>query len=869
MPQIEPNRLFSLASVEAVASALAVQYRELLLERERTESAEIDARTSCDDADREAISSWHEEAQSRELEEAVELGREENLPATRCFSRFDRLEPEAAYRVLDRLESIFEYGPTLFTSRAGLPGFFSHVLRPEILDLVVGVLPVSEGGRILDVSPGLGFLTERLLSGSAGTRAHIYPVGEPTDESTCTSRDSVRTNAGFDVADLQGRMLPLDRVTRLSGRSAELLGQLDATYDCVLCVPPNWAEICSDPLASRSWSNLVFDMLERVAGGGSFAAVVAPEVVFNPRFRQFLSSGRCSLRAAVAMDLTLAYATASLRGVYPEWQLQEARESEADLRDRMRRSPLFLFGWGVPTETMWAASVRRRSDISLVVSFLRGQGGERLIDAGEKMLTVSRARFFGLVDAILHRQCADARSWRTVPKGPLSSCAKSVGRCTGVRETHLIQESTNVFEESVLFLNQRDFSPERLYFGDGLVRPRVADRLLQGSEVVVAFIDVDVKVASRDYLETIMASDLAGPVADLVSGRLSGLVEAGNDDAALADALVDVPFPLPEMRDQMRIVDAQRMAQDLAEDPVQILENPETVAKIIAQILERPLNGFEVSVYEGYPFLIAYPYHLLRSVIDIPSLQREQLRVAENLLAYLASLALCVVPEASRSELGADLKSSFEGGVSPGDWQQIAQKSIRLAALRSDSDLALELDRLRVGSSKSGMGKSVQILVKAKNDFKHDRAPTSGPAQTKSCDEVEIALRTCYEQLSFLTRFRHSLIVDVDAVRGNRTRLRLTGLSLVGSHPGHPRVDFESDVHVPKNDVCVHMTNGQVMSLYPFITSRTCPTCAMRENYFIDRWDYQRGIVTLKSFERGHTVVDDGWGEELRRWSGD
>ncbi len=41
--------------------------------------------------------------------------------------------------------------------------------------------------------------------------------------------------------------------------------------------------------------------------------------------------------------------------------------------------------------------------------------------------------------------------------------------------------------------------------------------------------------------------------------------------------------------------------------------------------------------------------------------------------------------------------------------------------------------------------------------------------------------------------------------------------------------------------------------LYLFIVASNCPNCRYRETYFIDRWDDRKGMVILKSFERGHT----------------
>ena len=55
------------------------------------------------------------------------------------------------------------------------------------------------------------------------------------------------------------------------------------------------------------------------------------------------------------------------------------------------------------------------------------------------------------------------------------------------------------------------------------------------------------------------------------------------------------------------------------------------------------------------------------SIVDSRDLYREQLRIAENILAFLASVSLVLLRKQDRDEAGIDLKEYWRSGISPGD----------------------------------------------------------------------------------------------------------------------------------------------------------------------------------------------------------
>jgi len=74
--------------------------------------------------------------------------------------------------------------------------------------------------------------------------------------------------------------------------------------------------------------------------------------------------------------------------------------------------------------------------------------------------------------------------------------------------------------------------------------------------------------------------------------------------------------------------------------------------------------GFQVANF--YPFPIAYGYRLLASISNPTDLYKEQLRVGENILAFLASVAMSLIQPADRASAGLDVRDIWDGGASPG-----------------------------------------------------------------------------------------------------------------------------------------------------------------------------------------------------------
>jgi len=105
-------------------------------------------------------------------------------------------------------------------------------------------------------------------------------------------------------------------------------------------------------------------------------------------------------------------------------------------------------------------------------------------------------------------------------------------------------------------------------------------------------------------------------------------------------------------------------ANDLKMNLFEIRQTARTMAASIQQA-----EKFEFQIRNFYPYPLAYPYRKLTSIDLIQDLYMEQLRVAENILAFLGSITLALLGEKNLKEI--EIK---KGGISPGTWRDFLPK---------------------------------------------------------------------------------------------------------------------------------------------------------------------------------------------------
>lgn len=443
---------------------------------------------------------------------------------------------------------------------------------------------------------------------------------------------------------------------------------------------------------------------------------------------------------------------------------------------------------------------------------------------------------------------------------------------------------------------RKDAIPEQalLKAGDLLVPEMIADQfsvvLNRSSELLAFGTNVfvlrlkDSRVSTEYLLEYLNSSTVRKLIAAKAFSRNTGLQTISRKqlgelsvpifDPALFHGLGDIQKIELELRTKADELESFRRSLFDAQN-LHNFQSGLGELKRRGNILSTSLQSasrLEFQIANFYPFPIAYGFRLLASIVTPSDLYKEQLRIAENILAFIGSVSLALLQEQDRSESGIDPKEYWQGGISPGDWKDITARSSRVFADYKDHPLAASVNRLNIGSDRKGFGRDIAALIKAKNDFKHDRGPNVETEIIKATQETQETLKRCMELLTFFTEYPIRQILDINFPRRGTT-VNLSCLRYTGDHPGLP----QEDINLPRETVLradlrkgdLFLDTGTLgwIPLHPFISSMSCPACKARETYSIDKWDRQRGTVEIKSFERGHSDTSSEIAEALATWT--
>ncbi len=283
----------------------------------------------------------------------------------------------------------------------------------------------------------------------------------------------------------------------------------------------------------------------------------------------------------------------------------------------------------------------------------------------------------------------------------------------------------------------------------------------------------------------------------------------------------------------------------------------------IPALLE-PRDELERTISTSYPFLLAFGFKSLMRIVEPRDLYREQLRFAENIMAFLASVSLALLREEDRAKADIDLKRLWSGGISPGDWKEIVQRCSKVFARYRDVPLALAIQKLKIGSEQKGFGRDIIGLIRAKNDYKHDRGPFGLEDIESASNEVQERLRRCIEALSFFADYPMRRVEECSVDRGDGFLLKCS--RHVGDHLDLPQEEVVLHKGLREGGLFLDLGGEDWVPLYPFIVLTTCLDCEARETYFIDAWDRRKNTARMKSFEHGHTTSNSEVSDSLAEW---
>ena len=315
-------------------------------------------------------------------------------------------------------------------------------------------------------------------------------------------------------------------------------------------------------------------------------------------------------------------------------------------------------------------------------------------------------------------------------------------------------------------------------------------------------------------------------------------------------------------------LESKRRAAFESEDREQFEKRVAEVKRLGTLMTSGLLSTDQLSyqVRNFFPFPLAYSYRLLDSIVNASDLYREQMRAAENILAFLGALCMSLLQREDRTASTIDAAKWWGQGVSPGHWREMIGACSKLFGSYVDSPLHSEIASLKVMEEKRGFGKLMHALIRAKNDFKHDRGPSPGNEMEQAVMDVGTLLSDVMSDLKFLTQYPLRLVRDMD-YREDTGEMELKCLRYMGDHPGFLQESIARARPVPKGKLFVEVEPNVRYETSPFITVLNCATCRQPETYFIDTWDRSAGKARLRSFERGHTVESREIATELAGWA--
>jgi len=286
-------------------------------------------------------------------------------------------------------------------------------------------------------------------------------------------------------------------------------------------------------------------------------------------------------------------------------------------------------------------------------------------------------------------------------------------------------------------------------------------------------------------------------------------------------------------------------------------------------------EALQKEVSKVFPFPLAFSLRRFLTPHD-PSIDcSEKLRCAENFLAYLGSLGIALAREAGLSlkpneDLNIDLVGCWSRGVSAGHWARIIRETARALHALNDSErlpvsefpsICWRQDRRK--PRQGGLAETINALVEHRNRFHHYRGTATRKEVEEASADLQQMLLKVVRGLRFLTRYPLWYVVDCAAQRGSPL-LKISYKLCIGDHPVFDRREADHDTFLIR-DTLYLKSDAQLLDLTPWLTFRTCPQCGAEAMFFVERIDTKKGVVTFKSFERGHTdESEDHWNEIAR-----
>jgi type I restriction enzyme M protein len=311
------------------------------------------------------------------------------------------------------------------------------------------------------------------------------------------------------------------------------------------------------------------------------------------------------------------------------------------------------------------------------------------------------------------------------------------------------------------------------------------------------------------------------------------------------------------------------------------IDDPEQVdaqlhaLNVEAQVLAGSLvqvEELDFQVRNFFPYPLAYAYRTLSAIQEPTLLYAEQMRVVENILAFVATVGLSLAAHVgalarpdNTSVTSERLTGIWRGGISPGDWQALGRDSARLMRPEANHPAVDGFASLWFkgrGSRESDFARMTRELVGLRNAYAHNRGPATPYEFERSSKELQESIDRVLRLLSLFVQYPLRFVQDLN-IDWRTSEAVLRTLLYTGDHPGLRQELVTLPQSLPKDKLYLTLSEDVWVPMYPLVNVQYCPQCGSRETYFIDGWNGPGTVPVLKSCERGHVFEDTDIGENI------
>ncbi|RZU32490.1 hypothetical protein BKA19_2185 [Blastococcus saxobsidens] len=246
---------------------------------------------------------------------------------------------------------------------------------------------------------------------------------------------------------------------------------------------------------------------------------------------------------------------------------------------------------------------------------------------------------------------------------------------------------------------------------------------------------------------------------------------------------------------------------------------------------------------------------------DLKDAYENVLRAAETLSIVLGIISTIWAREHHVLTPELDqLQRGFARGVAWGHWLDVV-RSIDRPMARHESALPGMADALKLKKGKTGLEPDLRQLLHERNRWAHGAGPRNNLEASERLGGVAPAFLRAVEAARFMAESPWLLVHDVK-LRRREGDFHVQALSAMGDHPDFEHRSFTSPTPLAEDVFYLQSADG-ALDLTPLVVMRPCPTCHQKEVAYADRLE-GKNRVALKTFDRGHVLVDDTLADEVR-----